>query len=429
MAQVISNYRPRPPQIALHQRTQRFLVDVLHRRFGKTVYAINKLIQDALCCEYPEPRVYYACPLLKQAKRNAWPYVKLYTQAIPGMRYNNSDLVATFPNGATMELIGADRPDSFRGTYADSFCFDETAQIHPDMWSEVVRPVLADRFGKCHFIGTPKGKFNLFYDMFAQAGELDPAKWARCLLTVDDTGIIDPAEVEDMRREMTRDGDEAKFMQEMYCSWSASIKGAYYGKLMHTAEREGRVGRVPHDPSLPVDTAWDLGMRDATAIWFIQRAGQEIRAIDYREYFGTGLPAIINDLRKLPYNYDLFIGPHDLKVRELGSGQSRLETAARLGVKFHVAKNMPVIDGIDAVRNIIPKMWFDEERCRKGISALSMYHSDYDEQARVYSLQPVHDWSEHGASALRYYAIAMKGGSWSKHRQQLNYDMLNRATV
>lgn len=429
MPLVSSSYQPRASQIALHNRPQRFKVDVVHRRFGKTVYAINELIKTALTCPHMEPRVYYSCPFRKQAKRNAWPYVKQYTKGIPGMRYNATDLLATFPNGAQLELIGADNPDSFRGTYADQFVFDETAQIHPDMWTEVVRPVLSDRKGGAIFLGTPKGKFNLFYDMYTLAIDRDPDKWARCLLTADDTGIIEAEELGDLRAEMTRDGDEAKFMQEYFCSWTASIKGAYYGKLIHTAEREGRIGKVPHDPALPVTTGWDLGMRDATAIWFLQFVGQEIRAIDYKEYTGTGLPEIIKDLKNLPYNYDGYIGPHDLKVRELGTGVSRLQTASSLGVAFKVAKNLPIIDGIDAVRTMIPKMWFDEQKCRKGISALSMYHSDYDEVNRIYSLSPVHDWSEHGASALRYIAVAMRGGNQKRHRAAINYDMLDRAAI
>ncbi len=433
MTRITSSYRPRPAQIALHKRNERFQVDVLHRRFGKTVYAINKCLQVALTCPLPEPRVYYACPLLKQAKRNAWPYIKKYFGEIPGARFNNQDYMVTLPhNGATLEVIGADRPDSFRGTYADHFCFDETAQIHPDMWSEVVRPALSDRKGSAHFIGTPKGKFNLFYDMWEMPADPDnpnPQDWTRCLLTAHDTNHIDRAELEALRFEMTRDGDEAKFMQEYFCSWTASIKGAYYGKLMHTAQQEGRIGRVPYDPALPVETAWDLGMRDSTAIWFIQRAGAEIRVIDYREYFGSGLPAIFAELKKLPYNLDTYIGPHDLKVRELGSGQSRLEIAAKLGVRFNVAKNIPIIDGIDSVRAMLNKCWFDEGKCRKGISALSMYHSDYDEKNRVYSISPVHDWSSHAADAFRYYAVAMQGGSWKKHNQVANYDMLNRAAV
>lgn len=419
-----SIYQPRPQQTALHLRTERFLVDVIHRRFGKTVYAINNGIMRMFGCGRDNARFHYVAPYHKQVKKLAWDYAKQFTANIPGARPNNSELKIDFPQGHRIQLLGADNPDAERGQYSDHVVFDETAQIAPVMWREVFRPMLSDRKGSAHFIGTPKGSFNLFYDLYQQAANLEG--WGRVMLNVYQTGVLDPEEVEACRREMMEDDDEAAFEQEYLCSWNASIKGAFYGKRLAAMRSEGRIGRVPHDPTLPVITAWDLGMRDSTAIWFMQICGAEVRAIDYVEYQNTGLPEIIRLISKKPYNYETNIGPHDLKVREFGSGVSRIETALKLGVHFQVAKNIPLMDGIDATRSMLDKMLIDEVKCKQGISALSMYRSEYDEIKRVTSSAPVHDWAEHGASALRYFAVAMSGGNYRRDRGALNYDLLDR---
>ncbi len=420
---VNSVYRPRPQQTALHQRTERFIVDVLHRRFGKTVYAINQGIFKGIACTLPNPRVHYCAPFRNQAKSVAWDYLKMFTENIPGMKYNISELRAGFPSGLRFQLMGADKPDVFRGQYSDHFIFDETAQISPRMWTQVVRPALSDRKGSAHFIGTPMGKFNLFGDVWEMAA--NEPDWARCLMTVADTGLIDADELEAARRQMS----DEDFQQEFYCSWSAAIRGAYYGKEMATAETEGRIGRVPYDSALPVITAWDLGWDDSTAIWFLQTLGGEVRAIDYEEYSQTSLPEIIKELRNKPYVYDGHIGPHDLRVHELGSGQTRLEIAMNLGVHFQVAKNISIGDGIDSTRNMIKRMWFDAEKCKHGIEALRMYRSEVKDVERVLKKTPLHDWASHAADSLRYFAVGMSGGQSKIYGRGINYDLLDRLAV
>ena len=420
---VISNYQPRPQQTALHQRTERFQVDVLHRRFGKTVYALNKGLMVGFNCQLPNPRIHYCCPFRNQAKLVAWDYLKLFTENIPGVKYNISELRADFPSGLRFQLMGADRPDVFRGQYSDHFIFDETSQISPRMWTQVVRPALSDRKGSAHFIGTPMGKFNLFGDVWDDAAT-EP-DWSRCLMTVKDTGLIDDLELEAARRAMS----DEDFQQEFYCSWSAAIRGAYYGKEMATAETEGRIGRVPYDSALPVITSWDLGWSDSTAVWFLQTVAGEVRAIDYEEYEQTSLPEIVKKLREKPYVYDGHIGPHDLRVHELGSGQTRLEIASNLGLHFQVAKNIALMDGIDATRIMIKRMWFDQDKCKHGIEALRMYRSEYKDVERTLKKVPLHDWSSHAADSLRYFAVGMSGGNARSYGGAVNYDMLDRMAV
>lgn len=429
---MISPYRERPMQKAVRQLCQanRFNVLVIHRRAGKTVFAINKLIRDVLTESLPNARGHYFAPTYKQAKSIAWDYLKEFTSHItrsdgsPAMIYNKTELSATFPGGQRIQLVGADNPDSFRGQYSDTVVLDELAMMPVKLWSEVVRPALADREGTALFIGTPAGR-NAFYDMYDRAADLEG--WGRILLTVEDTGIVPEKELRQMRAEMA----DFEYSQEMMCSFNAAVRGAYYGKVLAEAEQAGRVCSVPYDPALPVKTAWDLGMADATAVWFIQASpGGEIRLIDYKEFHGAGLPDIIRELNKLKYSYDMHIAPHDIRVRELGTGTSRYEVAASNGVNFHICRNMPLMDGIEATRNMLQKTWIDETNCRQGLNYLQLYRADFNERTGVPSTRPLHDHTSHAADALRMYAVEMgsrqDGGSWGSG---INYDILDRLAV
>ena len=393
---VVIPYKPRPLQKKLHKELKRFNVIVCHRRFGKTVFAINELIKTALIAKDRNPRVAYLCPLHKQAKTVAWEYVKDFSRSVPGVSFNESELRVDYPNNGRLQLFGADNPDALRGLYLDQVVLDEYSQMAPNAWSEVIRPALSDRKGGAIFIGTPMG-MNNFHKLYMDAGELEG--WFRSIYKASDTNIIDKEELEAAKREMTIE----EYEQEYECSWSAAIRGAYYGKLMQ--EAEDRITKVPFDNNLPVITSWDLGIDDSTAIWFWQSIGAEIRAIDYVEFQGMGLPDIVRELTNKPYTYSQHIAPHDIKVRELGSGKSRLETAKNLGVKFDVAPNQSVAEGINALRSIIPRTWFDSEKCKNGIEALKQYRTEYDDKRGVFKVNPLHDWSSHAADSARYFAI------------------------
>ena len=374
-----------------------------------------------LSCPLPNPKGHYFCPLQKQAKRNAWDYLRDYTSHIPGMAYNKTELTAYFPAGQTIELLGADNPDAFRGGYSDSTILDEYAQMAPNMWGEIVRPALADRNGNGMFIGTPAGP-NQFKRMYDRAFTLPG--WFACKLSYKDTGIIPPEEIESMRLEM----DEIEFAQEMECDFGAAIRGAYFGKVLAAREAAGAIGQVPYDDTLGVWTSWDLGIADSTAVWFIQTLGSEVRLIDYEEYQGEGLPEIIRKISAKPYHYEGHIAPHDIRVRELGTGTSRYEVASNLGVNFMICRKVPLMDGIDATRNLLKRSYIDLSQCQKGF-ALQLYRSEYDDSKQIYSDRPIHDWTSHAADALRMFAVEMSQSGTSNWGQGLNYDMLDRMAV
>ena len=396
-------YEPRPQFLAFHARKERFALGVAHRRAGKTVACINDLIRGALTCKRRQPRFAYIAPLFKQAKAVAWDYLKHYALAVPRTRIHESELRVDLANGGQVRLHGADNPDALRGLYLDGVVLDEYAQMRPAVWPEVIRPALADRFGWAAFIGSPRGR-NAFCDLY-EGARADPA-WFVFRLKASETGLIPAAELEDARAAMSAD----QYAQEFECSFDAAVAGAYYGSPMQEAEQEGRIAAVPWDPAAEVHTAWDLGIGDSTAIWFLQQVGLEIHVIDYHENSGVGLSHYVGELearRGRGWVFGDHILPHDAKARELTTGKTREQALIGLGLIPRILPAEPVEDGINAVRNLLPRCWFDATRCARGIEALRQYRRAYDDRLKAFKGQPLHDWTSHAADAFRYLAMGL----------------------
>jgi len=229
--------------------------------------------------------------------------------------------------------------------------------------------------------------------------------------------------------------DEDLIQQEYYVSFEGSIHGSYYGKQFRELRAKNRLVRALYEIGLPVHTAWDLGVGDSTVVWFFQSYGSEIRVIDCYEATGEGLAHYVKVLKDRGYIYKDHYAPHDIKVRELGSGKSRYEIARELEINFTIIPNLPVEDGIDAVRRILPNCWFDEETCKKGISALEGYHKEYDEVRKTFKPNPLHDWCSHYADAFRMLALGRQDigaeskleepHPWNENRIRTEYNPLN----
>ena len=399
------DYKPRDQIRAFHNRKERFAIIVAHRRFGKTVAAINDLIRSCFEIDRPNVRVAYIAPYLSQAKAVAWDYALEFTRDIPEIKVNHSELRIDFLNGARFRLFGADNYNAMRGLYFDAVVLDEMADFPASAWSNVIRPALADRRGSATFISTPKGK-NEFWELWHEAQD-DP-NWFTAMLKASATSILDQEELDEARRTM---GDD-RYEQEFECSFEAAIQGAFYAKEMKEATEDGRITRVPYDRAASVITAWDLGIGDSTAIWFAQFVGQEIRIIDYYENSGVGLDHYAKVLLDKEYHYEQHILPHDVQVKELGTGKSRLETLDALGIRnIEIAPKLAVEDGIQAARTMIPKCWFDADNCTRGIEALRQYRRDFDEKLKTWRGRPLHDWTSHGADAFRYLAVGYRSQS------------------
>jgi hypothetical protein len=402
-AAAAEEYVPRPQFVAFHARAQRFACIVSHRRAGKTVACINELHAAARRAQKPRPRFAYVAPFLKQSKTVAWDYLRdAALRARPRGAIREGELRVDYANGGQVRLYGADNPDALRGIYLDGVVLDEYADMDPRLWSEVLRPALADRGGWAVFIGTPRGRTE-FYHTWTRACA-DAQGWFALMLRASETGLIPASELELARRELS----EEQYAQEFECSFDAAIAGAYYGTLMANAERDGRICGVPHDAAATVWTAWDLGIRDATAIWFAQTVGREVHVIDYYEASGVDLGHYVREIAARPYTYAGHIVPHDSQARELGTGRSRHEVLESLGLRnLTIAPAHRLEDGINAVRVFLPKCWFDAHKCARGIDALRLYRADYDDKLRVLRARPVHDWASHAADAFRYLAMTL----------------------
>jgi phage terminase large subunit len=400
---------PRTPyHLEIHRGmdAHRFGTIVTHRRFGKTVLSLNHLI--LACLENkrrspePEPRYAFIQPFQGQVKLTAWDYLVRFTSTIPGAIPMVSELKVTLPHGGWVRLFGADNPQAFRGGYFDGVVLDEYAKMAPYLFSEVIRPTLVDYRGWCYFLDTPKGR-NDFYRKCEQARTDED--WFYAMHKASETKIVSDDELAAARKDMTPD----EYLQEFECSFEASIKGAVFAKELQAIREQGRITRVPFDPALPVDTDWDLGVGDATAIWFSQSLSTgEVRIIDYYENNGVGLPhylGLLNEKREsLGYVYGTHWAPHDIEVKELGTGLSRRETAFNLGLNFQVTPKRAIDDGIHAARMLLPRCYFDE-KAQKGIEALQSYRWDYNTRINEFKPMPVHDWASHAADAFRGLAV------------------------
>lgn len=411
-------YRPREIFVPFHKRRQKRAVLVVHRRAGKTVANLADLIDAALRCKLERPRYAYLAPLYKQAKTAAWDYLKAMTAPIPGRTANEAELRVDLPNGGRIQLYGADNPDALRGMYLDGVVLDEYAQMIPKTWTEVIGPALSDRGGFATFIGTPKGR-NAFWELYQKAQE-DPT-WFTALHRASETGLVAADELAKARAQMSPE----EYEQEYECSFQAALVGAYYGKQMSDAEKAGRIGKVPWDPAHRVDTAWDLGIDDATAIWFVQQIGREVRVIDFYESSGTGLEHYAKVLAQKPYVYGRHFLPHDVEHYELGTGKSRADVLRGLGVRIESLPLAPIEDGIQAVRSLLPRCWFDTG-CGWGIEALRQYQREYDERLQTFKSRPRHDKASHAADAFRYLAMGLRDMTPRARpaMQQTSYDPL-----
>ena len=272
MKEIKIPYTPRPQQRMLHDQLEqfRFAVAVMHRRAGKTVFAINHLIKLALTSKKRNFRGAFFSPTRVQSKLVAWDYLKEFSRKIPGTKFNETELRADFVTGGRITLFGAENPDAARGQYFDFVVCDEYAQMDSRMFAEIIRPAISDRLGSCLFIGTPQGMGNNFYDLFEEAKSLP--EWFTCTFKASETGLVPKEELESAKKLMTED----QYEQEFECSWTANISGSVYGKIIDQMEEDKRISNFPHDPGYETTCFFDLGISDQTVILFTQQIGRAL---------------------------------------------------------------------------------------------------------------------------------------------------------
>ena len=415
-----NNWNPRPYQRRLWTYLEnggKRAVPVWHRRSGKD----EVFLHWAACAGMQRRGNYWhMLPEAAQARKAIWDAVNPHTgmrridEAFPDAirsGTNSTEMKITLANGSIWQLVGSDNFNSLVGSPPVGLVFSEYALANPRAW-DYLRPILAENGGWAGFPSTPRGK-NHLHDLYQMAKTNDI--WFAEQLTIDDTGVIGPEIIAEERKSgMTED----EIRQEYYVSFDAAIKGAYYGTLMREAEEEGRIKLLKHEPRLPVHTAWDLGIGDSTAIWFVQQHMGEVRVIDYYESFGVCLDHYAKVLQDRKYVYGEHILPHDAAVADLSTGKARVQTLASLGINGRVLdREGNIDDGIAAVRSLLPNCWFDAEKCAHGIECLKQYRCEYDEERKIYSNRPRHDWTSHAADAFRYLARGLPDQSFAPKKR------------
>lgn len=403
MALVVIDYAPREAFKLLHNRKTRWACVVAHRRAGKTVACVNELIKAALTDSRQGQLYAYVAPFYTQAKGVAWDYLKEFSRPVPGIRINEAELRIDYPNGNRIQLFGADNADRMRGLAFSGLVADEFGDWKPSVWGYVIRPALADRNGWAVIIGTPKGR-NQFCDTYESATR--DTDWLALKLKASETGLLPQSEIHALQKELTEDA----YRQEMECDFEAALPGAFYGREMRELSESGRIRPELYDPSLMVYTAWDLGYRDDTAIWWYQVARTEVRFIDYHASSGESVAYYGKLVREKPYNYKRHYLPHDARAKTLASGgRSIIEQLFEFlpAKTLDIVPDLSVQDGIQAVRLMLPRTYFDLQ-CEDGINALRQYQREYDEDKKMFRDKPRHDWTSHPADSMRMAAIAYR---------------------
>ena len=403
-------------------------MEIWHRRSGKDDVG---LAWASVAAHERVGNYWHLLPEYSQARKAIWDAVdphkgmRRVDAAFPQIlraKTRDHEMFIEFKNGSTWQVGGSDRYDSLVGSTPIGIVFSEWALADPQAWA-YLKPILEENDGWALFITTSRGA-NHAKRMYDAALRSDD--WHASLLTPYDTGLIDEISLQRIKQEYIDIYGEvvgtAMFDQEYMCSFEAAILGAVYGREMREAREQGRITELPYDKAYPVETWWDIGYKDPTAIWFIQRINGWLHAIDYYENNLAGIDHYVKILQDKEYVYSQHLAPHDAAKGEPGTGMSLIEQASQLGLHLKKQPQGPLIAGINATRPLVDKMKFDSKRCERGIDALIQYRYEWNENRHTLSPTPLHDWASHGADALRTGAGSSDGVStmrpWKRNRRK-----------
>jgi phage terminase large subunit len=407
----IPDLTPRPYQLPVHVATDKGIkraVLVWHRRAGKEITCWSIMVKKAY---FHRVGLYiYFFPTSRLGRRILWDgkdkegrrFIDQVPKEIIDGEPNSMEMKIKLKNGSIIQIMGTDNIINV-GINPVGCVFSEFSLQDAAAWN-LIRPILRENDGWAIFNFTPRGK-NHAYDIYHMAKH-NP-DWFCQKLSIRDTGVLSE---EDMKKERDEGMSEQLIQQEYYCSFDQGVEGAFYAKLLDQAEFENRITNVPYDPAAAVDTYWDLGVSDATAILFVQNVGKEIHIIDMYHNEGEGINHYANILKQKAeqrkWIYGSHYAPHDIQVRELGHGaQTRWQSAKDLGIKFEIVPNIAIIEGIEMTRNLFPRLWIDANYCKYFLKCVSNYHKMYNQKYNVYSDKPVHDWSSHVSDAFRMLGV------------------------
>ncbi|MCD6307405.1 MAG: hypothetical protein J7M24_00260 [Candidatus Latescibacteria bacterium] len=404
------NFIPRWYQRPLYnclERGIRRAIAIWHRRAGKDKTFINVMARELF------KRVgvyYYFFPTYAQGRKILWDGIDKdgfkFLDHIPRdlrAAENSTEMKITLRNGSIFQVIGTDKFNRIVGPNPIGCVFSEYSLQDPRAWG-LIQPILAENEGWALFNCTPRGK-NHAYTMYRMS--LDNPDWFSELLTVEDTKAITQEAIEQVRREGM---SEDLIRQEFYCSFEASIPGAYYANEMRMADEQGRVCKAPVEPNVPVNTYWDLGHDDSTSIWLGQDVGREVRFVGYYTNSNESIVHYVNWLKDWRDSRRVTFGthylPHDGAITSLQTGMTMTQYVSQYGLDAEIVRRPQKKDAaIEMVRQFLSRCWFDREACEEGLESLKHYRKEFNEKNGVYAVHPVHDWASHGADAMQTAAL------------------------
>lgn len=409
-----------------------------HRRWGKDDVSLH---WAAVASQQKVGTYWHMLPEAAQARKAIWDAINPRTgkrridEAFPKeiiKSKREQDMMITFKNGSTWQVLGSDNYDSYVGSPPVGVVFSEWSLARPAAWA-YVRPILLENGGWSIFIWTPRGRNHATRSFEARerdprwftgrvpACHIDASTYSSAIKALSDPKLVMNTSVftaeqlmQELKEMVEESGSEqeglSKFCSEYLVNFDAAAPGAYYATELQTLITAGRRTYVPHNPEMLVDTAWDLGIDDYTTIWFFQRYKDRIDIIDYYETGDAGLDTIVKEAfkneRALAYSYGMHYLPHDVMVRELGaSGKTRKATLHSLGLKtirVGIARNPE--ERISAVRRLLPFVRFDEKHTQVGFDHLKMYRKKFNQSMGVF-VGPLHNEDSHAADSMGELAI------------------------
>lgn len=384
-----------------------------HRRAGKDDVCLHL---GAVGGSIRAGNYWHMLPEQEQARKAIWTAInphsgkKRIDEAFPHelrKRTLDQPMSIEFRNGSTWQVVGSDNFNSLVGSPPVGVTMSEWSLANPLAWA-YLRPILKENHGWALRIYTPRGKNHAYRGhLSAMKSMKSDGAWFAQRLSASDTGVFSASDLESERQELIdeygENEGEALFQQEYGVSFEAAILGAVYAGWMSKAEKEGRICDVPYDPSVPVNTSWDLGYDDATAIWWWQVVGEELHVLDYEQDNGKDVKHYAELIKSKPYDYtgSNHYGPHDAAQKLLAArGRSVVDQLWDEGILMEVLGAQNINNSIQSARKTLPNAYFDRENTAEGRECLEHYHYKWDKDRRILSTEPVHDWSSHGCDAF-----------------------------
>ncbi len=396
-------------------------VAVWHRRAGKDEVCLHHAAVSAM----RRPGNYWhMLPEYAQARKAIWDSVNPHTgrrridEAFPHELRDSTrehDMHIRFRNGSTWACVGSDSVTSGGGIGSSTagIVFSEWSLANPSAWG-YYRPIIEENNGWAVWISTPRGRNHLL-TTFQHAQRT--SGWFAEILTAHDTGALSHAALVEALNEYValygEDAGRAMYESELMCSFTASVLGSFYAIEMRDVRNQERITEAAVAiEGVPVDRAWDLGVGDDTSIWWFQNRGSQLVILDHYASRGVGVEhsASVIEARAAEHGWTHGTDwvPHDAKVKEFGSGRTRVETMQSIGLRPQLVRHAGIDDGINAVRRTLPLCVFHPRCEESGISALEQYRREWDDDKKAFRASAVHDWTSHPADAFRYLAMAWK---------------------